>query len=92
MRKIKLLKISSSFLLLAGCAQLPPFPEVVQYGIRNDVSPPGFYGVNTKTGERDFRRFNDPHMTAGQCLTAGGYLASEEWIKEIKKIAQKRCK
>lgn len=89
MLKTALLIIAIS---VVGCESLPPAPEVVQYGVHADVEPPGFYGVNNKTKERVYRRFTDPRMKAGQCLDAKDYKEMQAWVKQVKEIAEKRCK
>lgn len=90
MLKIGLLGISLS--LFTACNNLPPFPEVTQYGVRADVSRPGFYGVNNKSGKRVYKTFDNPDMKGAQCLSSEDYKASEEWIKVVKEIAQQRCR
>jgi hypothetical protein len=87
-----MLKIALLTIAISGCASLPPVPEVVQYGIHANVEPPGFYGVNNKSKERVYRRFSDPRMKAGQCLDAKDYKEMQEWVKEVKEIAEQRCK
>jgi len=88
MLKSMLLTLSLS---LSSCANLPEFPEVVQYGVYADVNPPGFYGVNNKTKQHVFKRFVDPSMKAAQCLDAKDYQKSEAWVKEVIEIAKQRC-
>lgn len=75
-----------------SCASLPPAPEVVQYGIYNNVQPSGLYGVNTKTGAKSYRQFEDPRIKGAQCLVRQDFKAMQDWISELKKIAEKRCK
>jgi hypothetical protein len=77
---------------VAGCASLPPVPEVVQYGVHADVNPPGFYGVNNKTGARDHNDFFDPEMKGAQCVTNDGYRKYEAWVQQIIEIAEQRCR
>lgn len=88
MLKRKLLALS---LAISGCAHLPPQPEIVQYGIYADVNPPGFYGVNNKSKERVYRRFDDPRMKAGQCLDRRDYQETEEWVRKVADLAKQRC-
>jgi hypothetical protein len=87
------MKLKLGFLVLAvsGCGSLPPFPEVVQYGVHADVARPGFYGVNTRTSERVYKPFNSPSMKAAQCMSAADYAKSEAWIASVEKIARQRC-
>lgn len=77
---------------LAACSQLPPFPEVVQYGYHADVARPGFYGVNTETHARTFRTPDDPIMKGAQCMSLDDYKKSEDWVRQVKEIAERKCK
>lgn len=86
--RVGLLSLS---LVFSACGNLPPFPEVVQYGYHADVARPGFYGVNTKTQARTFRLPNDPVMKGAQCMTLDDYKKSEDWVRQVKEIAEKRC-
>jgi hypothetical protein len=87
--KIALCAISLS---LPACNSLPPFPEVVQYGYHADVPRPGFYGVNNKTHARTFRAPDDPKMKGAQCLEIDDYKKSEDWVRQVKELAETRCK
>ncbi len=79
-------------IFLSGCASLPPFPEVTQFGVLADVKPPGFYGINSKTHARYFKTFSDPSMKGAQCLSPADYSASEAWVAAVKQIAETRCR
>jgi len=88
MHKKALLIIAIS---MSACASLPDLPEVVQYGVHANVKPPGFYGINSKTKVRSFRKFNDPVMKAGQCLSASDYQKMQNWVKQVEQIAKEKC-
>lgn len=94
MRKMTSLKIQISALAIAcaACAQLPPVPHHTQYGVHADVNPPGFYGVDNETRERKYRQFDSAEMKGGQCLTNADYRAFQEYYKQVKEIARRRCK
>ena len=85
---LRLLLLTAS---LSGCSVLPPFPEVVQYGVFADVNPPGFYGVDSKTKAQFYKSFSDLQMKAAQCLPAADYKASEAWVASVKLIAERHC-
>lgn len=85
------LKILSLVIILSACSSLPPFPEVVQYGVHADINPPGFYGVNNKTKAHVYKTLDDPSMKGAQCLNVDDYKASEEWISAVKQEAERRC-
>lgn len=85
------LKMVLLIVSLSSCAQLPPVPHHVQFGIYADVNPPGFYGVDNETKARTYRTFDDPVMKGGQCLTASAYKAWAQWISAVKQEAEQRC-
>jgi hypothetical protein len=85
------LKLALFLLSLSACAELPPVPHHVQYGVYADVNPPGFYGVDNETKAHQFRSFTDPRMKAAQCLTASDYAAWSRWISAVEQEARQRC-
>lgn len=85
--KILLLGIS---LNLAGCAVIPPFPEVEQcaYSIKFNK----WRCCNTETKAcRNVTR-NDSSMEAAQALSADDYKKVSDWVDTVKQIAEERCK
>lgn len=88
MLKKALLTIAIS---LSACSSLPPFPEHTQYGVHADISPSGFYGVNSKTKAKVFRGFQDPSMKGAQCVDLRDYRKIQNWIKQVKEIAEQKC-
>jgi hypothetical protein len=80
-----------SVVFSVACSVLPPFPEIVQYGIHADLPEPGFYGVDNYTHQRYFKSFDDPSMKGGQCVNADHYKVTEQWGAAVKQIAETRC-
>ncbi len=76
---------------MCGCNVLPPFPEVVQFGVYANLPEPGFYGVDNMSHARFYKKFDDPSMKGAQCLDVRAYKASERWIASVKLIAETRC-
>lgn len=77
---------------MVACSGLPKVPGHVQYGVHADINPPGFYGVHNETKDQVYRKFDDPAMKAGQCLSADDYKAMQAWIKTVKDIVESECK
>jgi hypothetical protein len=89
MLRIVLLAISS--LSLLGCApNLPEFPEVTQCGYSIKFNK--WRCVNSRTKAAENRDRNDPRMEGAQALSADDYQASQAWVAEITKLAERRCR
>lgn len=94
MRK-KILLIISLSALLGGCTpSLPTFPEIVQCQLvlQEPLSASAWVCVNVVTKASEVRAWSDPRMNHAQAMTADDYLKSEQWVSEVKAIAEKRCK
>ncbi|MGE3681943.1 MAG: hypothetical protein AB7G93_09470 [Bdellovibrionales bacterium] len=90
MLRSALLIAVSSLISCAGLNIDPP-PKYVQYGVHADISPSGFYGVDSQTSERVFRQFDDPAMKGAQCLSAADYMNVQAYITYLRQEAQRRC-
>lgn len=90
LRKRKLLSSVILVSLLSSCGSvLPAFPEVWQCAV--DGSPRAFYCVNSRTGARRKLPIDSPQMKGAQALSLRDYRRSEEWVSQVKKIAEERC-
>lgn len=87
LKKILLVVTATSL----GCSICPPAPEHFKCGIHADVDPPGFYCVNSKTGQQVYRPFDDPGMKAGQAVSGDDFVKLERWGKECQQIVETRC-
>jgi hypothetical protein len=74
----------------AGCGQIPEAPAVWQCGY--SVKFNKFRCVNIKTNEKINLSRDDARMEAAQCLSADDFKASQDWVSELKRLAEQRCK
>ncbi len=86
MRKILLL---ITCLEIVGCASLPPFPEVWQCSYLPHFNK--FRCVNTKTKEKVNLKLDDGSMVGAQCMSLDDFKVTQDWIRQVKEIAEKKC-
>lgn len=78
-------------LFLSGCGgQLPRFPEIYQCAF--SATQNAFFCVNTKTEARVKIPASDARMRGAQCMSLADYRKSEQWVGEVKKLAETRCR
>lgn len=83
-------KIIFICLFLFGCGtKIPDFPAVWQCQYNGE--PRAFYCINVKTKEKIKLSASSARMKAAQCLSADDYRASEQWVEQVKLLAEKRC-
>lgn len=90
LHKKKLLSFVILASLLSSCGSIiPAFPEVWQCAV--DGTPRAFYCVNSRTGARKKLPIDSPQMKGAQALSLKDYKRSEQWLSDVKKIAEERC-
>lgn len=75
-----------------ACATLPPPPRHIQYGIQPDITPPGFYGVDSGDKSHHYEPLDSMKMKGGQCVSASDYKELMDYVDFLKEEARKRCK
>lgn len=78
-----------SFFLIS-CGKIPDAPEVWQCAF--DGLPRSFYCINTKTKERIKVSSDNEAFVGAQCLRLEDYRKMQAWVKDLKKLAEERCK
>ena len=79
-----------TLLALSGCGRVPDPPAVWQCGYSIKFNK--FRCVNIQTKEAVNLSRDDRRMEAAQCLSADDFKKSQDYVSELTRLAEQRCK